>query len=297
MSAGKHTLVKFSIIICIGVLIAACGKVYDLNGTDWEADVPPSDSIFNREVQILNLGDNMPAGHVPLDNDDPMFFSLERFSSVAIGYKSTGRWDIAFSGIYRSEITPNNGRYSGFGYGTAAIGGVMVLDTPYDKVTQVPDDSQFQFPGATGLDDQGFFGAPMGHAIYTFYGNFLRPDKMKNLDSPDPVVRADADSYQHLMYCLSQELVKTFKTGQDGKPLRCRTIIIKTANGNYAKMETQSIYKGILNPLDMHRDKNIPSPVYSFRYVVIKAADRRLGFLIARPKLTADMSTREVTVE
>lgn len=72
----------------------------------------------------------MPAGHPPLDNDDPMFFSLERFSSVPIGYKSTGRCDIAFSGIYRSEITPNNGSFTGFGYGTAAVGGVMVLDTP-----------------------------------------------------------------------------------------------------------------------------------------------------------------------
>jgi hypothetical protein len=286
-----------SYVAAIIILFSSCGKVYELNGSDWQADIPPSDSVFNREIQILNLGDNLPADHVPLDSEDPMFFSLEKFSSVAIGYRSTERWDIAFSGIYRSEITPNNGRYTGFGYGTSATGGLLVLDTPYDKVTDIPDDSQFQLPGRTGLDDQGFFGAPLGHAIYTYFGNFLRPDKMKELDNADPVIRSDADSYQHMMYCLSQATAEAFKTGLNGKPLRPRTIIIRTAAGNYAKMETQSIFQGILDPWAMHRDKNIAMPVYSFRYIVVKASERRYGFMHTRQAMTANMSTRTVTLQ
>lgn len=265
------------------MLCSSCGKVYDLNGTDFEADVPPSDSVFNREIQILDLGAHLPAGHEPVDAEDPLFFSLERFSSIGIGYKSTDRWDITFSGMARSIISANNGTRSGFGYGTSAIGGLVVLDSAFDDVTQIPDDSQFKYPGQTGLDDQGAFGAPLGHVIYTFFGNPLRPDKMKDLENPDPAAQTEVNKYQHMMYCLSQNLTRTFK---DVHPLRPRTIIIKTAKGNYAKMETQSLYMGTLDPMQMRRDKDIKMPVYSFRYVVVKANERRFGFLVNRAKLT-----------
>ncbi|PWV50794.1 HmuY family protein [Chitinophaga sp. S165] len=274
------------IIYCLAItmmLCSACGKVYDLNGMDWEADVPPSDSAFNREIQILDLGAHLPEGHEPLDDEDPMFFSLERFSSIGIGYRSTERWDIAFSGMFRTTISGNNGTKSGFGYGTSAIGGIVVLDAAFDDVTEIPDDSQFKYPGQTGLDDQGAFGSPLGHVVYTFGGNFLRPDKMKDIDNPDPAAQAEVVKYQHMMYCLSQVTVDTFK---NVRQLRPRTIIIKTAKGNYAKMETQSMYQGILDPMEMRRDKNIKMPVYSFRYVLAKADERRFGFMINRPKLT-----------
>lgn len=265
------------------MLCSSCGKVYDLNGVDWEADVPPSDSVFNREIQILNLGANLPAGHQPLDAEDPMFFSLERFTSIGIGYKTTDRWDVSFSDMARSTISANNGKKSGFGYGGSGIGGIVVLDAGFDEVTEIPDDSQFQYPGQVGLDDQGAFGAPLGHVIYTFFGNPLRPDKMKDLDNPDPAAQVEVNKYQHMMYCLSQDMAKTFK---DIHPLRPRTVIIKTAKGNYAKMETQSLYDGILDPMQMRRDKDIKMPVYTFRYVVVKADERRFGFMITRPKLT-----------
>jgi len=276
--------------ILFGVTLAAmlfsCGKVYDLNGLDWEADTPPSDSVFNREIQILDLGANLPEGHQPVDDEDPMFFSLERFSSVGIGYRSTERWDIAFSGSFRSNITANNGAKSGFGYGTSAIGGIVVLDSAFDEVTQIPDDSQFKIPGQTGLDDQGAFGTPLGHVVYTFEGNFLRPDIMKDIDNPDPAVKAHVNQYVHMMYCLSQEMVKTFK---DVRQLRPRTIIIKTAKGNYAKMETQSMYEGILDPMQMRRAQSIKMPAYSFRYVLAKKEERRFGFMVNRPKMTVKL--------
>lgn len=268
------------------LLGTACGKVYDLNGVDWEADVPPSDSVYNREIQILNLGAHLPAGHVPVDAEDPMFFSLEKFSSVAIGYKSTDRWDITFSGMSRSTISANNGSRAGFGYGTSAIGGMVVLDAGFDDVKDIPDDSRFQYPGAAGLDDQGAFGSPLGHVMYTFFGNPLRPDIMKDIDNPDPAVQAKVAQYQHMMYCLSQDLAKTFK---DVYPLRPRTVIIKTAKGNFAKLETQSMYQDIMDPMAMHRGTDVNMPVYSFRYVVVKASDRRFGFITSLPKLTVKL--------
>lgn len=268
------------------ILGTACGKVYDLNGQDWEADVPPSDSVFNREVQVYDLGARLPAGHQPVDAEDPMFFSLERFASIGIGYRSTDRWDIAFSGMARANITANNGAKSGLGYGTSAVGGLVVLDAAFDDVTEIPDDSEFKYPGQTGLDDQGAFGLPGGHVVYTFEGNFLRPDIMKDIDNPDPNIQVLVNKYRHMIYCLSQETVKAFK---DVRTLRPRTIIIKTAKGNYAKMETQSLYDGIMDPMQMRRDKDIQMPVYSFRYVLARAGEKRLGFMVNRPKLTVKL--------
>lgn len=276
------------VAFCVGVMfvLCSCGKVYDLNGADWEANVPPSDSVFNREIQILDLGARLPAGHEPVDAEDPMFFSLEKFSSVGIGYRSTERWDVAFSGMFRSSISVNNGTKSGFGYGTSAIGGIVVLDAAFDDVIEIPDDSQFKYPGAVGLDDQGAFGSPLGHIFYTFAGNPLRPDKVKGLESTDAAEQAAANKYVHLVYCLSKAMTDTFK---NVRVLRPRTIIIRTAKGNYAKMETQSMYEGILNPLDMYRDKNIKVPVYSFRYMVVRQSERRYGFIASRPKLTVKL--------
>lgn len=273
-------------LLAIVLLCSACGKIYDLNGFDFQEDIPPSDSAFNREIQILNLGANFGPGEQPADAEDPMFFSLERFSPIAIGYKSTDRWDIAFAGMSRSNISANNGAKAGFGYGTSAIGGMVVIDSAFDDVTTIPDDSQFQVPGQAGLDDQGAFGAGMGHVIYTFYGNPLRPDIMKDIDNPDPAAQLEVNKYQHMMYCLSQRLVETFK---DVYPLRARTIIIKTAKGNYAKLETQSMYQDILDPMLMHRDAKIKMPVYSFRYVLAKAEERRFGFMINKAKLTVKL--------
>lgn len=273
-------------LAAIAVITGSCGKVYDLNGSDWEPEVPASDSAFNREIQVLDLGAHLPAGHIPADDDDPMFFSLEKFSSVAIGYKSTDRWDIAFGGYYRTIISGNNGLKSGYGYGTSAIGGIVVLDAGFDEVTQIPDDSQFKLPGEVGLDNQGAFGYPLGHIAYTFFGNFYRPDKMKEQNNPDPAAQVEVNKYIHMMYCLSQRTTSTFK---DVFPTRPRTLIIKTAKGNYAKMETQSIYQGVMDPMEMRRDKNIAMPVYSFRYVVVKAAERRFGFLITRSPLTVKL--------
>lgn len=277
------TIIYIAIVALLG---SSCGKVYDLNGADWQPDSPPSDSVFNREIQVLNLGARLPAGHVPSDDTDPMFFSLEKFTSVAIGYRSTDRWDVAFSGSYRSTLSANNGSKSGFGYGTSAVGGMVVLEKRFDEVTEIPDDSQFQYPGSSGLDDQGAFGAPLGHIFYTFGGNPLRPEVNKNLESPDPAVQAEANKYVHLLYCLSQTMVDTFK---NVRTLRPRTIIFKTAKGNFAKLETQSLYDGVMDPMQMKRDRTVIMPAYSFRYVVVPASERRFGFMVTRPKLTVKL--------
>lgn len=288
----KITLFLFGLILTF----ISCGKVYDLNGHDWEPETPMSDSVFNREIYIRNYGDNLPAGHNPLDAMDPMLFSLERFSSINLFYKTTERWDLSFSGIFRSNIGVNNGRTAGIGYGSSAVAEIAVLDTPYSKVTHVPENLLFQAPGEIGLDAQGTISYQMGHVIYTFGGNFVRPDKVTGYDENDPVASQEANQYRHMLYCLSEDLIKTFPKAKNlqGKPLRPRTLIIKTARGNYVKLETQSIYKGITDPLQMRRGYEVP--IYAFRYMVIKADEARFGFVARKQSLTVNMSNNSVTV-
>jgi len=289
--------IKYIIVLCGTILgFASCGEVYDLNGYDWEPELPLSDSVFNREIYIRNYGDNLPAGHNPLDAMDPMLFSLERFSSINLFYKTTERWDLSFSGIFRSNIGVNNGRTAGIGYGSSAIAEIAILDTPYSKVTHVPENLRFQAPGEVGLDAQGTLSYEMGHVIYTFGGNFVRPDKVTGYDENDPVASAEANQYRHMLYCLSEDLITAFPKAKNiqGKPLRPRTIIIKTARGNYAKLETQSIYKGITDPILMRRGYEVP--IFAFRYMLIKADEGRFGFVARKPSLTVNMTNKTVTV-
>ncbi|MDR2283315.1 MAG: HmuY family protein, partial [Sphingobacterium sp.] len=160
----------------------------------------------------------------------------------------------------------------------------------YDDVTEVPEEHLFQTPGYSGLDDQGEFGTPMGQAVYTFFGNFLR----ESLGQDDP-----EQQYWHMVYPLNKQVLQSFPNASsrhDGTPLRPRTLVIKTASGNYAKIEVQSYYKDILDPLKMIRHHDTPAGCISFRYIVIKAADRRFGFVERGKKMTINMTTRRTNI-
>lgn len=288
----KQQLYIFSALL---LLLVSCGKVYDKNGFDWQPDTAPSDSVFSREILIRNLGDNLPAGHVPLDADDPLYFSLEKFSSTHLAYKTTDRWDMAFFGNSRTELTGNNGKVSGFGYGSSAVGGIILTDSAYSKINSIPDDSRFQSPGRSGLDKIGFFGEPMGHAAYTFFGNIFRPDKVVGYldNSYEPAVQLEAAKYAHMVYALSEDFAKAYPITTNGDSTKCRTILVKTAAGNYAKVEILSYYKNTIIPGEMNRGRGY---AISLRYMVVKAAEKRFGFIPRRKPMTVNMSTKTVIV-
>ncbi|WP_177181033.1 HmuY family protein [Parapedobacter koreensis] len=275
-------------------LFASCGEIYDLNGFDWEPDTPPSDSVFNREIQVLDWGlSNLPEGHRPLDDSDPMLFSLEKFSTVHIAYKSSERWDISIGGL--GGLSSNNGGHAGVGYGSSAVGGLLLLDSAYSQVTSVPEDNRFSTPGNAGLDN--FNGSGLGYIYYTFFGNAFRPDMVEWSRSSDPDKAATGNRYLHMMYCLSEDLARTFPGLNSGYyEVRPKTIIVRTANGNYVKLEMQSYYKGTLDPREMRRGTDMPGGYMSFRYMVIRADERRFGFVARRPPLTVDLTNKKITV-
>lgn len=292
---------KLSIILsgAILVLFASCGEVYDLNAFEWEPETPLNDSVFNREITVLNFQPfegveniQQPSDRSPLDAEQPStLFSLERFSRIHDAYTVSERWDLSIGGF--GNITANSGSARGIGYGSNAVGGLIVLDTFYSKIMDVPAGIILEVPGYGGLDAQGTMSTRIGTTVYTYGGNFIRPDKVINRDSPDPVLAEEARMYSHMLYALSEELLRTFPNAKNihGGPLRPRAMIVRTARGNYAKVEMLSYYHDILDPELMRRGlENFLVGSVSFRYMVIKAEELRFGFVERRPPLTIDMT-------
>ncbi len=279
------------------LMLASCGDVYDLNGFDYEPEVPMSDTLFNRDILVLNLGDNLPEGHKPLDANDPLYFSLEKLNTANILYKTTDRWDIALSGQGRSSITANNGKASGLGYGSSAVGGLYLAEAAYSTVQDVPEDQVFATPGYSGLDAIGEFGNGVGHVAYTFFGNMFRPDKVVGyMDTSYPLdVQMEAANYAHMLYALSERMAQDFPASlYTGVKTMPRTIFIRTAKGNYAKVEMLSYYRNTIDPVEMNRGRGL---AVSFRYMMVKANEIRFGFVARRNPMTMNFSTGKITVD
>jgi hypothetical protein len=165
------------------------------------------------------------------------YYSLEDQKVISAAQAQTANWDLAFTGTYNSSIYANNGKaqYSP-GFGGPGKGGIYLvvnseidalyyngagnplkmipprslMDSSFSLVKTVPvSDEELKTNESVGLDH--FSGSSDGWAFYDFYGQQF-PDK-------------PYDSTTHVCYNLP------------------RTLIVKTAKGNYAKVIIYSIYK------------------------------------------------------
>lgn len=209
-------------------------------------DTPPDtvSTLFNKLIVVRNFGESLPAGSEPMTEQSPIYFSLETNTATPVEYKRTNRWDISFSSTYRSFMAGNNGTdKTNFGVDGPGKGGIMIVTKNFDEVTDIPSDDQFRTGSSLiGTDDSGAFGSGVGYYLYDFDGT------KKGDGSFDK---------QHVAYVL-----------QEG-----RTIIVRTAKGNYAKIKMQSIYKDMLDPATWLR--NSPHPFFSFEYVLAKAGSKK----------------------
>ncbi|MFC6190648.1 HmuY family protein [Dyadobacter subterraneus] len=136
------------------------------------------------------------------------YFSLTSESEVAAADAKTTKWDLAFSG---TTILTNGGT-SGSGQG-----GAIVVEKPFDTITEAPKDG-YKVDGGSG------------NAIASGSGN------------------------SWYKYDMSVHAIL---------PIVGRTIIVKTAEGKFAKIEFISYYKGA--PEDVPTEE---SKYYTFRYVL-----------------------------
>jgi len=241
---------KYITLLCIGLAIhTACSKSDPVTEPVVE---PPKEEESNTGLynKLITVRDFAATDKNDGNNAAPtVYYSLETNKGIPETHRQTRNWDIAFSNIFNSHVSGNNGaNNTNFGYGNNATGGILILEKAFDEVTEVPADAEFKVIGdAIGMDQNGDEGNGVGWLLYDFYGRLVREHAIQN---------------EHVAYALGSGL--TLKSGKVIKP---RTLIVRTAKGNYAKIRPVSMYKGLYTSDKWFKDS--PHVFISFDYVLV----------------------------
>ncbi|WP_219847871.1 HmuY family protein [Sphingobacterium gobiense] len=235
--------------------LTACNKSDPAPEPEVDPVIP--ETMFNRMIEVRNFGEDLSDGAAPDSDQEPIYYSLEENKPVAVSYRRTNRWDISFAGIYRSYLGGNSGRGGGvspnYGAGGPGVGGIMIVEKSFDEVVDIPDDNVFKTErNVISTDDNGDMGNGIGWYLYDFGGTRVRDGAYDNA---------------HIAYALDKPLEITLPNGGK-KTVQPRTVIVRTARGNYAKIRMRSIYKNKLERDSWKR--NDDKPYFSFDYVLAK---------------------------
>ncbi|MBB6125980.1 HmuY family protein [Mucilaginibacter lappiensis] len=238
MRSITNNLTKWLGVLTIaGMLFSSCSKSND-PAPDPKPDTPvQTGSVpFYKLQRVENLyvqsDDSNPTTELP-----PIYFSLENKEQEPSSYQKTARWDIYFSSLYDSFIGSNNGKdQANPGYSSNSIGGIIILKQPFEAVTNVPADTEFSTSKTFGTDDLGAFGEGTGWYLYDF-GGTIRGDGSYNK--------------MHVAYAMPES----------------RTLVVRTAAGNYAKIKMISCYKDAFTADKWFRDT--PHMYFTFEYVIV----------------------------
>ena len=201
----------------------------------------PSEDIFYQLVRIENLGaDTITSDNNPTVAPPTRYFSLSKGKEVSVAFAKTNAWDLAFGSLYNSFLSANNGADpDNHGGGANGIGGICILKENFDNVISIPPDDQFLTgPDLIGTDELGAFGFGTGWYLYDFGGNIMGDGSYEK---------------QHVAYALQDT----------------RTVVVRTARGNYAKIRMISCYKDAFTPEEWFRDT--PHMYFTFEYVIVPA--------------------------
>lgn len=244
----------FLLLIAGGLILSSCSKKDDSQPTP-----TPEPEKVNNTVAFYKLQrvENFAATKENNSTVIPatVYFSLENKTGVTISYAKTNRWDLAFGGLFNSFLSGNNGVDKlNHGYGSTGKGGIMIVAKPFDQVTDVPADADFKtVSDFTGPDIAGDYGEGTGWYLYDFNGTRVRDGAYAN---------------QHIAYALSTDLL--LKNGNNLSP---RTVIVRTAKGNYAKIKVISCYKDAFTMAEWSRD--VPHMFFTFEYVIVPAGSKK----------------------
>lgn len=215
------------------------------------------ETMFNRLIEVRNFGEDLPVGSAPDSDQDPIYYSLEENKPADISHRRTNRWDLSFAGIYRSYLAGNNGNGTGvspnYGLNGPGVGGIMIVEKSFDEVVDIPADAEFKIQrNVVGPDINGDMSDAIGWYLYDFGGTRVRDGAYGNA---------------HIAYALDEPLDITLPNGEK-KTVSPRTVIVRTARGNYAKVRMRSLYKNKLERDTWKR--NDEKPYFSFDYVLAK---------------------------
>jgi len=235
----NKNLVKWALICFVFIVLFASCKKDEIVAPEPEKELPAKTeggTPYFKLQRIENLA-------VETDDANPtvpptaVLFSLETKAIVPLLYAKTNRWDICFNGLYNSFLSSNNGQSStSLGAGSTGTGAITILQKPFDQVTDVPADGTLSITKTIGTDDEGDFGEGIGWYLYDFGGT----------------KRGDG-SYekQHVAYAMPEK----------------RTIIIRTAKGDYAKIKMISCYKDAFTADKWFR--TTPHMYFTFEFVIV----------------------------
>lgn len=215
--------------LCILFFLANCSKSAPV-----KPNPEPENTTYYRVIRVSNLTSEGILNSST--NNEGIFFSLRENKQINPKEAKTTSWDIAFSSLYNSFISGNNGSNSdNFGSGNSAVGGVLLLDKTFDEVVNVPTGEFQTIKNVYGTDESGDFGEGLGWYLY---------------DSSGSIKGNGAADKKHLAY-----------------PLKNRTVIIKTANGDIAKLRILSVYKDQLHESQWNADSQ--KTYLTFDYVLV----------------------------
>ncbi len=243
--------------ISLPVLFIGCGKDNPTLEPEPEEEEPIEDTTPTDESMFYKLhrvesfaGDTEYDG--PVDgNRATIYFSLESKKGIPDLYQKSNLWDMSFIGIANSGIVANNGKnLKSPGYGSSGVGMIYITDKPFDEVIDIPADNLFKI--GAGLDENGTFGDGLGWALYDWGGEQVADGNYEK---------------QHVAYALGNPL-----TLNSGRTI-VRTLIVKTAKGNYGKVKMISLYKDAFTPDKMFRKTQYP--YFTFEYVLVPAGSTK----------------------
>ncbi|WP_126974043.1 HmuY family protein [Gynurincola endophyticus] len=225
-------------------------------------NLPPDDTGDDQQTAVayykLQRVENLNAitdDNNPTVEKAEILFSLKYKKEQPSNYAKTVRWDISFSGLYNSFIGGNSKTdRSNTGYEGPGIGGVLIVEKAFEEVTDIPADNSFKTAkGVVGTDDAGAFGQGVGWYLYDFGGTIVGDGSYDKM---------------HVAYAIGDSLKLKNNT-----LLKPRTIVVKTATGDYAKIKMISCYKDVFTPEKWFR--NTPHMFFSFEYVIVPAGSKK----------------------
>jgi hypothetical protein len=191
----------------------------------------------------------------PTSPKTEILFSLDYNKEQPATYAKTSFWDISLSGLYNSFLGGNNNvDQTNTGYQGPGKGGITIVQQAFDDVTAIPSATDFKTgKGLIGTDDRGNFGSGTGWYLYDFGGTTVGDGSATKV---------------HVAYALGSALKLA-----DGSTLPARTVVLKLASGDYAKIKMISCYKDVFTTDQMFT--NTPHMYFTFEYVIVPAGSTK----------------------
>jgi hypothetical protein len=233
---------RLFIILMFTILMASCSKKDDVSPEPTKPEPPTGGSVPFYKLQRVDNFQAETDDSNPTAEKPPKYFNLENKEELPQLYATTSRWDLQFSGLYNADLSAN----------ATFNGALAIIEKPFEEVTDIPTEAEFSASRIAGADINGSFGGGIGWYFYDFGGALIGDGSYDK---------------QHVAYALGNPI-----TLKNGKTIS-RTLVVKTVNGNYAKVKMISVYKDALSPDQWFR--NAPHMYFTFEYVLVPKGSKK----------------------